>query len=217
MTFEKFENWIKKNKYLSIILIFAFIAGVILQIGDFVNKTEQLLSTESYKILDINLDYATVTSEFIEEGFAMDNNLFLIKLIESKKEKLFEEIKSSPNDIWLIRISGTTPIGSRWIGGVAEASSFSIGLGTDSWENLLIHFPKSETLTGWNSFYDGVSTADSNYFELRGFFRFVYFRDKGDRMNQYKLQVVEPDSELAKSSIEILETDSKRNEYVMNQ
>ncbi|MFT7036455.1 MAG: hypothetical protein ACJA2S_004984 [Cyclobacteriaceae bacterium] len=214
MTFEKFENWIKKNKYLSIVLIFAFIAGAILQIGDFFEKTGNLLSTESYKILDVNLDFAFVSSEKIEEGFAMENNLFLTVLKENKKEKLFDEIKSNPNEIWLIRITGTTPIDSLWIGGLAEKSSFSLGLGNNSSENLLIHFPSTENLSGWNSFNDGVSTSDTNYFELRGFFRFVYFRDKMDRMNQYKLQVVEPDSELAKNSIEILESDLERNKYI---
>ncbi len=210
MTFNKFQAWIKSNRIFSFILIPLFVLGIFFQIINAFGWFQATLNPAEYKIIDIHFDPAKVEAEAIEEGFGTGESIFRVSLNKRGTTELIGMITSEPNATYLVSFRGTTPISEQWMTGARFAIEF-VGVCDGEpksfgyCESLILHFPSQDSLNGWSSFSEGPASCCENYFRLLGFYRFSYFRDKMDNMNQYQAKNIEPDPIVAKRSIKSLD------------
>lgn len=210
MTFGEFQTWIRDHRIFSFILIPLFVLGILFQVINALDWFQGILDPVEYKVIDIHFDPAKVEAAAIEEGFGVGGSIYRISLNKRGTTELIEMITSEPNATYLINFRGTTPISEQWMTGERFAIEF-IGICDDEsksvgyCESLILHFPSQDSLNGWSSFSEVPSSCCESYFRLRGFYRFSFFRDKMDNMNQYQAKNIEPDPIVAKRSLKSLD------------
>lgn len=124
MTFTHFEAWLKRNKATSILLIILFISGLVTQTTDIYERMISVFYPVRYPVIDIHFDNTIVSADALEEGFAGGNSLFSLTLNPQGSMQLFNMIENAPNDIYLIRLSGTSPIDEQWLGAPLTVGDF---------------------------------------------------------------------------------------------
>lgn len=203
LDYKKYNDWLHKNKWTSTLLVILSVLGIASQTTGYFKMFFLEEELKRYDIVNINLDDYNVSGEVLEEGFAMENSLFKVPLDSIVLNEFSTKIESNSNNIYFIRVKGTTPINDLWIGGAAENRGFSLKLGDKFYDCKILHFPDLDKLSGWNTFHDSPNYS-SNYVVFQGFFHLAHFREKQDRSNQYKVISVEPDQDLALNTLEVL-------------
>ena len=225
MNSEKPKNLTKTRKIIFALLAIVFAIGLLTKTTEAFKRTSAKLFPPIYEVIDLHINDSSHGAVDIEEGFAAGNSKFIIQLNDLGTFKLISQIEKNPNAIYLIRLTGSTPIEEHWLGGLMQNSgNFSLELvtikpqppytdGSEWVDNMILHFPSVFEMSGWNSFNDTVLNCCSNTFTLVGFYRFVNFREKGDNMNQYKLQFVTPEIDKASETIKMVSDNSFYNFY----
>lgn len=217
LDYEKYNTWLRSNKWTSSLLVILSVLGIVSQTTGYFKDFFIEEELKTYDIININLDDYNVSSEVLEEGFGMGNNIFEIPVDSILLDRFTVKIEENPNNIYFIRVKGETPIDSLWIGGASETNEFTLKLGTTFYNSKVLHFPNTNNLSGWNTFHDSPHTSSSNFVVFQGFFHLAHFREKQDMSNQYKLSSVEPNQDLATNTLKVLkEMDESGNIEFMN-
>lgn len=204
LDYEKYNTWLRSNKWTSSLMVILSVLGIASQTTGYFKDFFIEKELKTYDIININLDDYNVSSEVLEEGFAMGNNIFEVPVDSIILQEFTAKIEGNPNNIYFIRVKGETPINSLWIGGVSEKNEFTLKIGTAFYDSKILHFPNTDKLSGWNTFHDSPHTASSNFVVFQGFFHLAHFREKQDMSNQYKISSVEPDQEIATNTLKTL-------------
>lgn len=209
------EQWIRSKTHNYIFLGFMAICFVIVIIGVVLIK-QQKSDLSPYPILDVNLgnmDHERwIENTKTDDNWVMDSsvglgNVLIPFRVGKDSKNLFSYIQNQPNNIYLIRISGSSiDTGFRVTNESIslEFNNCSFDDGHCEW-GIVLHFSPSDSIGGWNTFEEGILTASDNYFSLVGFFRFSRAKQKMELYKNYRTKAVVPESKRAEITLKLLD------------